>query len=160
MNPYKNRFLLIKSQAGARVTGVGISAFAASIVFLSRSPGSNELSLSLGDMVTELIDEGRQRLLTLAKRLQAVDGLLEDELTGDAATQQLQCLGELLLGGFRVLIEALHLVGVFARAVVGELQVDPLVQEIAEELLLLVRVLQLVELVNGDGDRILCLNLG
>ena len=30
-------------------------------------------------MVTELIDEGRQRLLALAKRFQAVDGLLEDD---------------------------------------------------------------------------------
>lgn len=49
-------------------------------------------------MVTKLINQGRQRLLTLAQSLQVVDRLLEDELSCDAAAQLLQGLRELRLG--------------------------------------------------------------
>lgn len=112
-------------------------------------------------MVTKLIDQGRQRLLTLAQSLQVVDGLLEDELSCDAAAQLLQGLRELRLGRFaRIFIQFFGFLGELGFGVGAQLHVYPLVDKCAEELLLLVVTLELVELLDWDSNSYLCLKDG
>lgn len=98
-------------------------------------------------MVTKLIDQGRQRLLTLAQSLQVVDGLLEDELSCDAAAQRRQGLRELrfwlAFSRFaRIFIQFFGFLVELGFAVGAQLHVYPLVDKRAEELLLLIVILE------------------
>ena len=114
-------------------------------------------------MVAVLIDQRRQCLLALAKSLQGIDRLLVHELSGHAATQLLQRLDKLgLIGriGRADIVQNFALICVLCPAVVPELHMYPLVEQIAEELPLLGFIRDFFELLEGNGNSDLSLQVG
>ena len=91
-----------------------------------------------------------------------LDRLTEHKLARDATRQLFERFCCRFGGSLRarIFVRLFALIGVFCLAVVAQLQQNPLVQEIAEELNLLGRSVQLVELLYGNGYGDLSLKVG